>query len=160
MTVRSDYLLEAFMISSPVLDSLMFSKGRTMTERFPTYLSCICCSPVWVLCCLMRLECWLKAFPQSWHSWGFSPVCIRLQFPRSDLCKMPFPHKKILKWLLFCVSHLVSSEAEASLRLSHIHIIYLWCEFHCVSRAYLFTGWPKVSFLCELTNVETQQIYE
>lgn len=28
------------------------------------------CLRLWV----MRLELWLKAFPHTWHLWGFSPV--------------------------------------------------------------------------------------
>lgn len=31
--------------------------------------------PVWILWCLMRLQLWLKAFPHSWHAYGFSPWC-------------------------------------------------------------------------------------
>lgn len=117
--LRSEYLLKAFIIFSPLWvpscrlraehwlkdfpqrwHSYGFSpvwvlscrlRAEHLLKAFPHRWHSYGCSPVCVLSCCLRLEDWLKAFPQRWHSYGFSPVCVRLCFLRSELWIKAFP---------------------------------------------------------------------
>uniref|UniRef100_A0A3P8SPW3 Uncharacterized protein n=1 Tax=Amphiprion percula TaxID=161767 RepID=A0A3P8SPW3_AMPPE len=53
--------------------------------------SSLCCL-VWVFLWFLRLEKVLKALPQSGHTCGRSPVCVRRCSARCILWMKPFPH--------------------------------------------------------------------
>lgn len=81
---------------------------KAMIHVFSTFITCISCHlsseyllkefmiffPLWVPSCRLRAEHWLKAFPHSWHRYGFSPVWVTSCRLRAEHLLKAFPHRR------------------------------------------------------------------
>lgn len=58
---------------SPCCVSLCLLRSTFLWKPLPQRSQANGLYPVCFLLCVIRLELWLKAFPHTWHLWGFSP---------------------------------------------------------------------------------------
>lgn len=80
--------------------SWLFQNSKCLSEAEPKRVLCYprrvsaspCSTVMWIFRCTMRAELRLKAFPQSLHRYGFSPVWTLWCSRREELCAKAFGH--------------------------------------------------------------------